>query len=215
MVGAMGYTSVLGVSVSTVSAAATVSSRDSSSPSFPQDGIHGGHGCRPASSRATTTKRTFEPLLKVVAKSSSSSTPWRRESSFRGRMKNKDVRVQASSSDETSGDKGQVKTENVPGWAEPNSEEIPPWAKNERPASQEPAQDVPFPVYLIGSTLVAIAAVHSLLHFGLNSLPEAADFCSFALVISCGYIRGLRTIMFNKSINLSECMCRVFRTDNV
>lgn len=53
--------------------------------------------------------------------------------------------------------------ESVPAWAQPGTDELPPWAKSDRPPTQEPTQDAPFFVYLIGSSLVAIAAV--ILHF--------------------------------------------------
>lgn len=173
MVIAMGCSSALGVRAATAATAA--SSPDSSLGSSLLDGAHGVRGFR-AAPTMVTSNRTFEPLL-------NSCTPWRRELSVRrAKRKAMDVRVLASSSDETSGEKnGQVNTENVPGWAKPNSEEPPPWARNERPASQEPAQEVPFPVYLIGSVLVSIAAVrsslwHSFLLLSLSDLSVCIHF---------------------------------------
>jgi hypothetical protein len=51
--------------------------------------------------------------------------------------------------------------EKIPEWAKPGSEELPPWARNEVAKPKEQAEDLPFFVYLIASSLVAIAAVWS------------------------------------------------------
>ena len=55
------------------------------------------------------------------------------------------------------GSKGTEKK--VPGWAEPGSDELPPWARNEKATASDVPSEIPFPVYLIASALVAIAAV--------------------------------------------------------
>lgn len=174
------------------------------------DGVHGGHGFQAASPIATT-KCKFEPLANVVA---------RRNRSRRGReellattfgkRETRDLRVLASSSDESSsGEKGQVKTEDVPGWAKANSDELPPWAKNERPASQEPAKEIPFPVYLIGSTLVSIAAVGSVFEY-FNKNPVfgvvSPDSPFYAPILGFFAFTGLPTagFLFYKSIQLAN-----------
>ncbi|CAM6115427.1 unnamed protein product [Calypogeia fissa] len=210
MVVVMTYSSALGGSVSAAAVTAAVSSSDSPSGLW-LNGFHGGHGFRPAAPR-TMTKKKVQPLSKAVT-SRSSCMPWTREPSLFGGMKIKDVRVrvQASSSDEAPGEKGQVKTEKVPDWATPGSDELPPWAKNEHPAasSQEPAQDVPFGVYLIGSTLVAIAAVGSVFeyfnkHAVFGVIPPDSPF--YAPILGFFAITGLPTagFLFYKSIQLAN-----------
>jgi hypothetical protein len=61
--------------------------------------------------------------------------------------------------------------EKVPEWAKPGSEELPPWARNEVAKPKEQAEDLPFFVYLIASSLVAIAAVGSVFeYFNKNAI---------------------------------------------
>lgn len=55
--------------------------------------------------------------------------------------------------------------EKIPEWAKPGSEELPPWARNEVAKPKEQAEDLPFFVYLIASSLVAIAAVGSVFEY--------------------------------------------------
>jgi hypothetical protein len=55
----------------------------------------------------------------------------------------------------------EMDAEKIPEWAKPGSEELPPWVRNEVAKPKEQAGDLPFFVYLIASSLVAIAAVWS------------------------------------------------------
>lgn len=58
----------------------------------------------------------------------------------------------------------------APSWANLKSEEPPPWAKNEGPQAEKPFE-VPFGVYLIASSLVAIATVGSIFeYFNQNAI---------------------------------------------
>lgn len=65
-----------------------------------------------------------------------------------------------------------------PSWANPDSDEPPPWARNEGPSStSQESFEVPFYVYLLASAITAIAAVCflslsrivSVLYFNTNS----------------------------------------------
>ena len=50
--------------------------------------------------------------------------------------------------------------ESQPSWANPDSDEPPPWASNEGPSStSQESFEVPFYVYLLASAITAIAAV--------------------------------------------------------
>ena len=53
--------------------------------------------------------------------------------------------------------------EKIPSWAKPDSEEPPPWARDEASASSsQQGFEIPFYVYLLASALTAIAAVTNL-----------------------------------------------------
>lgn len=69
--------------------------------------------------------------------------------------------------------KAEEEEEPTPSWAKPGTEELPPWARNEAAAPVRASGDLPFPVYLIGSCLVAIAAVNRL----CSSLSSARRSC--------------------------------------
>ncbi|CAK9221060.1 unnamed protein product [Sphagnum troendelagicum] len=65
----------------------------------------------------------------------------------------------------------EMDAEKIPEWAKPGSEELPPWARNEVAKPKEQAEDLPFFVYLIASSLVAIAAVGSVFeYFNKNAI---------------------------------------------
>lgn len=50
--------------------------------------------------------------------------------------------------------------ETIPSWAKPDSEEPPPWARDEaKDNSSQQGFEIPFYVYLLASTITAIAAV--------------------------------------------------------
>lgn len=56
--------------------------------------------------------------------------------------------------------------ENMPTWAKPDSDEPPPWAREEgQKDTSEKTFEIPFLVYLLASAVTAIAAVSILLFF--------------------------------------------------
>ncbi|MED6182085.1 hypothetical protein PIB30_025321 [Stylosanthes scabra] len=58
--------------------------------------------------------------------------------------------------------------EDTPSWAKPNSDEPPPWARDE--ASSTEGFEVPFFVYLLASAITAIAAIGSIFEY-VNQRP--------------------------------------------
>lgn len=60
--------------------------------------------------------------------------------------------------------------EKIPSWALPDSEEPPPWAREEGGQSASPTLVIPFAVYLLSSAITAIAAVGSMFEF-VNQKP--------------------------------------------
>ncbi|XP_010426723.1 PREDICTED: uncharacterized protein LOC104711697 [Camelina sativa] len=67
----------------------------------------------------------------------------------------------------TAATKGSRKSkENEPSWANPDSDEPPPWARNEgRSSTSEEGVEVPFYVYLLASAITAIAAIGSVFEY--------------------------------------------------
>ena len=65
-------------------------------------------------------------------------------------------------------------------WVQKKEEELPPWIRSERERKlqTEEGSDLPFPVYLIGSALVAIAAV------GPSPATAPSHYCSKAFAAS-------------------------------
>lgn len=60
--------------------------------------------------------------------------------------------------------------EKIPSWALPDSEEPPPWAREEGRQSAAPTLVIPFYVYLLSSAITAIAAVGSMFEY-VNQNP--------------------------------------------
>ncbi|KAL8142531.1 hypothetical protein V2J09_015563 [Rumex salicifolius] len=61
--------------------------------------------------------------------------------------------------------------EKVPSWAKPDSDEPPPWAREEgKPADFKESFEVPFFVYLLASAVTAIAAIGSIFEY-VNQKP--------------------------------------------
>ncbi|KAI4301179.1 hypothetical protein L6164_034485 [Bauhinia variegata] len=63
--------------------------------------------------------------------------------------------------------------ETVPSWAKPDSDEPPPWARDEpnnSASQQEEGFQIPFYVYLVASTITAIAAIGSIFEY-VNQRP--------------------------------------------
>ncbi|XP_051116964.1 uncharacterized protein LOC127241790 isoform X2 [Andrographis paniculata] len=57
----------------------------------------------------------------------------------------------------------------LPSWAQPGTDELPPWARQESQSASS-SQAVPFYVYLLASTVTAIAAVGSIFEY-VNQKP--------------------------------------------
>lgn len=60
---------------------------------------------------------------------------------------------------EGSAKKSQQEDQPIPSWAKPDSEEPPPWARNEAQQQSSSTFELPFYVYLLASAITAIAAV--------------------------------------------------------
>ncbi|KAK2359271.1 hypothetical protein QL285_084658 [Trifolium repens] len=62
--------------------------------------------------------------------------------------------------------------EKIPSWAKPDSDEPPPWAKNEaqNKTGSEQGFEIPFYVYLLASAITAIAAIGSIFEY-VNQKP--------------------------------------------
>ncbi|XP_031257493.1 uncharacterized protein LOC116127810 [Pistacia vera] len=61
--------------------------------------------------------------------------------------------------------------ETIPSWAKPDSEEPPPWARQEaKDYSSQQGFEIPFYVYLLASTITAIAAIGSIFEY-VNQKP--------------------------------------------
>ncbi|WJX84300.1 hypothetical protein P8452_66889 [Trifolium repens] len=63
--------------------------------------------------------------------------------------------------------------EKIPSWAKPDSDEPPPWAKNEaqnKTGSSEQGFEIPFYAYLLASAITAIAAIGSIFEY-VNQKP--------------------------------------------
>ncbi|KAG0593309.1 hypothetical protein M758_1G313600 [Ceratodon purpureus] len=107
---------------------------------------------------------------------------------------------------------GSSKTEEgepTPSWAKPGTEELPPWARNEAVAPVSDSGDLPFPVYLIGSCLVAIAAVGSIFeYFNQNPLFGVVqpDNPLWAPILGVFAITGFPSagFLFYKAISLAN-----------
>ncbi|MED6106775.1 hypothetical protein PIB30_007805 [Stylosanthes scabra] len=60
--------------------------------------------------------------------------------------------------------------EELPSWAKPNTDEPPPWARDEATSSSSEGFQVPFFVYLLASAITAIAAIGSIFEY-VNQRP--------------------------------------------
>ncbi|KAF9587232.1 hypothetical protein IFM89_039540 [Coptis chinensis] len=60
--------------------------------------------------------------------------------------------------------------EKIPSWAQPDSDEPPPWAQDEGKESLQQTYEAPFYVYLLASAITAIAAIGSIFEF-INQKP--------------------------------------------
>ncbi|KAL5985044.1 hypothetical protein ACLOJK_038881 [Asimina triloba] len=89
--------------------------------------------------------------------------------------------------------------EKIPSWAQPDSEEPPPWARDELKGGSEQAFEVPFYVYLLASTMTAIAAIGSVFEY-VNQRPVFgvvnSDSVFYAPLLGFFVITGLPTSAF-------------------
>ncbi|KAJ4829950.1 hypothetical protein Tsubulata_008383 [Turnera subulata] len=64
--------------------------------------------------------------------------------------------------------------ESMPSWARPDTDEPPPWARDEQPkgglSSSDPTLEIPFFAYLLASAITAIAAIGSIFEYA-NQKP--------------------------------------------
>jgi len=92
--------------------------------------------------------------------------------------------------------------ETLPSWARPDSDEPPPWARDEDKQSEvKDGFEVPFYVYLLASAVTAIAAVSELLLCQLSavhlSLPKV-----FCKIVNSGYTCRLAQYLSTQIRNL-------------
>lgn len=76
--------------------------------------------------------------------------------SFKNQRRN---RLSVVAVTEGSAKKSEQEDQSIPSWAKPDSEEPPPWARNEAQQQTSSTFEVPFYVYLLASAITAIAAV--------------------------------------------------------
>lgn len=90
--------------------------------------------------------------------------------------------------------------ESVPSWANPDSDEPPPWARDEagQSGSQQSFQ-IPFTVYLLASAITAIAAIGSVFEY-VNQKPVfgvlGSDSVFYAPVLGLFAFTGIPTAAF-------------------
>jgi hypothetical protein len=110
-------------------------------------------------SSATPRRRSAAPCALAWPGTASAPASRMRRQSRQWRAQSQSEK--APGSPKTEEEEEEEEEEPTPSWAKPGTEELPPWARNEAAAPVSESGDLPFPVYLIGSCLVAIAAVNS------------------------------------------------------
>lgn len=90
--------------------------------------------------------------------------------------------------------------ESVPSWAKPDSDEPPPWARNEgKPNELKEGFEIPFFVYLLASAITAIAAIGSVFEY-VNQKPVFgllnSDSIFYAPLLGFFAITGIPTSNF-------------------
>lgn len=90
--------------------------------------------------------------------------------------------------------------QSTPSWAKPDSEEPPPWARNEtQQTSSSSNSELPFFVYLLASAITAIAAIGSVFEY-VNQRPVFgllnSDSIFYAPVLGFFAFTGLPTAAF-------------------
>ncbi|GMP32274.1 hypothetical protein CsSME_00006109 [Camellia sinensis var. sinensis] len=100
----------------------------------------------------------------------------------------------------TEGSSKEKEEESIPSWARPDSDEPPPWARDEasQSASQQSFQ-IPFFVYLLASAITAIAAIGSVFEY-LNQKPVfgvlSSDSVFYAPLLGFFAFTGIPTSVF-------------------
>ncbi|CAI9110401.1 OLC1v1010412C1 [Oldenlandia corymbosa var. corymbosa] len=86
----------------------------------------------------------------------------------------------------------------VPSWAKPDSDELPPWARNES-QNESSGLQVPYGVYLLASAITAIAAIGSVFEY-INQKPVfgvvASDSIFYAPLLGFFAFTGIPTSAF-------------------
>ncbi|KAG6387665.1 hypothetical protein SASPL_152857 [Salvia splendens] len=105
------------------------------------------------------------------------------------------VRVRAASKGK---DDSSVEDPSIPQWAQPGSEEPPPWAREEA-QKESSGVEVPFYAYLIASSITAIAAIGSIFEY-VNEKPVfgvlSSDSVLYAPVLGFFVFTGIPTSAF-------------------
>ncbi|XP_021888044.1 uncharacterized protein LOC110807271 [Carica papaya] len=115
------------------------------------------------------------------------------------RVKQKKNRFSVLAATEDSA-KSRESEEAIPSWARPDSEEPPPWARDEAKAStSEQGFEFPFYVYLLASSVTAIAAVGSIFEY-VNQRPVfgvlSSDSIFYAPLLGFFVFTGVPTSAF-------------------
>lgn len=119
------------------------------------------------------------------------------------------VQWRSQSQSDKASPKTEEKEEPTPSWAKPGTEELPPWARNEAAAPVKSSGDLPFPLYLVGSCLVAIAAVGSIFeYFNQNPIFGVVqpDSPLWAPILGVFVVTGFPSagFLFYKAISLAN-----------
>ncbi|PWA47706.1 hypothetical protein CTI12_AA399480 [Artemisia annua] len=99
--------------------------------------------------------------------------------------------------------------QSTPSWAKPDSNEPPPWARNEAQQESSSGGDLPFGVYLLASAITAIAAIGSVFEY-VNQKPVfgvlESDSIFYAPVLGFFAITGLPTAgyLWFKSVQVAN-----------
>ncbi|XP_042037711.1 uncharacterized protein LOC121783640 isoform X1 [Salvia splendens] len=110
------------------------------------------------------------------------------------------VRVRAASKGK---DDSSVEDPSIPQWAQPGSEEPPPWAREEA-QKESSGVEVPFYAYLIASSITAIAAIGSIFEY-VNEKPVfgvlSSDSVLYAPVLGFFVFTGIPTSLIKRRRN--------------
>lgn len=89
--------------------------------------------------------------------------------------------------------------ERIPSWAEPDSDEPPPWARDEAKSVSNQTFEIPFYAYLLASAVTAIAAIGSIFEYA-NQKPVfgvlSSDSVFYAPLLGFFAFTGIPTSAF-------------------